>query len=610
MPFPPSHLLLFLRSLLAEVLAVCLCVGFTASAVAGGGPENVLLVVNSDSRDSLTIANHYVQLRHILPSNVLPLSWNPQTVSTDVDTFRQKILLPVLRTVEKRRLAGQIDYVVYSTDFPWSIDLKADVDRYLAKVRREKQAAGDGSHRDIGLPKFLTPVGSLNGLTYLWQPVVAGKVAYIALHSNMYMRGVPPDEREPPTLGFKSSHNFGPRGHLLDTTGRRYMLSAMLGVTSGRGNSVAEVLNYLRRSAPADGTHPSGTIYFLKHIGVRSKARDFSFPAAVEQLKELGVAAKIIPGKLPKNRPDVQGLMIGTEAFFWKTTGSTILPGAICEHLTSFGGNLRPGAGQTPLSELLRYGAAGASGTVTEPYVIRELKSQPKFPTPMIHVHYARGCTLAEAFYQSVKGPYQLLIVGDPLCRPWANIPQVTVQGVKTGATVNGKLTLKPSATFPKIGASAGSKVDRFRLFVDGWQRAECLPGGSLEIDTTQLADGHHDLRVVAVEAGWIHSQGRRIMKIITANHDRTITASISPSGIVRADHPPVITASSPGSTTIVVWHHSRIIGKITGEQGRVTIDSAALGLGPVSLQVVGSGKRGPLDYVTAAPLEFTVLDK
>ena len=87
------------------------------------------------------------------------------------------------------------------------------------------------------------------------------------------------------------------------------------------------------------------------------------------------------------------------------------------------------GASQTPLSEFLRYGAAGASGTVTEPYAIAE-----KFPHPMLQVHYARGCTLAEAFYQSVCGPYQLLIVGDPLCRPWANIPKVTVAGLPADA--------------------------------------------------------------------------------------------------------------------------------------------------------------------------------
>ena len=60
--------------------------------------------------------------------------------------------------------------------------------------------------------------------------------------------------------------------------------------------------------------------------------------------------------------------------------------------------------------EFLRHGAAGSSGTVTEPYAI-----QAKFPTPFIQTVYAHGYTLGEAFYQSVSGPYQLLIVGDAL---------------------------------------------------------------------------------------------------------------------------------------------------------------------------------------------------
>ena len=47
----------------------------------------------------------------------------------------------------------------------------------------------------------------------------------------------------------------------------------MLGVTAGRGNSLGEVLNYLRRSAAADGTHPKGTIYYVKNDDIRSKVR-------------------------------------------------------------------------------------------------------------------------------------------------------------------------------------------------------------------------------------------------------------------------------------------------------------------------------------------------
>ena len=39
----------------------------------------------------------------------------------------------------------------------------------------------------------------------------------------------------------------------------------MLAVTSGRGNSVPEVIEYLRRAASADGTQPEGTIYYMQN---------------------------------------------------------------------------------------------------------------------------------------------------------------------------------------------------------------------------------------------------------------------------------------------------------------------------------------------------------
>jgi len=371
------------------------------------------------------------------------------------------------------------------------------------------------------------------------------------------------------------------------------MLSMVLGVTTDRGNTVAEVIHYLKRSAAADGTHPRGTIYYCQNDNVRSTTRDKLFPRAVRALEELGLNAEILQARVPMKKKDIQGCMIGWSNFKWHAYGNVILPGAICEHLTSWGGVMSG----TGLSVFLRHGAAGASGTVHEPYSM-----QAKFPLATIHVHYARGCTLAEAFYQSVYGPYQLLIVGDPLCRPWANIPEVALEGVQAGATVKGTITLKPSATIP-----GNSKVERFELFIDGWRRAACRVGESFVWDTTRLADGYHEFRVVAIEAGLIRSQGRKMLPIFVANHGRTITASIQPTGHVDPAQPLVVTAASPGSSGIAVLHNSRQVGRIDGESGRVTIDPVTLGTGPVQLRVVGIGQGGPSGYLMAPPFDLTI---
>src|SRR5690606_31982374 len=117
-------------------------------AMGGGGAENVLLVVNQNSHDSLTIANHYVRFRKIPPTNVVYLDWQGSDSQCTGEEFREQILKPVLEQLTERRIALQIDYIVYSAGFPWRIDLREDL-------------------KEIDLAKQFSPYASLTGATYL-----------------------------------------------------------------------------------------------------------------------------------------------------------------------------------------------------------------------------------------------------------------------------------------------------------------------------------------------------------------------------------------------------------------------------------------------------------
>jgi uncharacterized protein (TIGR03790 family) len=539
---------------------------------AGGGPENLFLLVNENSAASKTIANYYVDLRQLPPSHVLYLNWTGNVEATDVETFRQQILQPALESIRDRGLGEQIDYLVYSSDFPWLVDLKKDF----------------GERK---LPAQLAPTASLTGVTYLWQLVAAHNQNVVGLRNNLYVQWPSGESKTTESHGFRSWYGWSDTGQPLEAGGSGYLLSTMLAVTSGRGNSLPEVISYLMRSAEADGTQPRGTIYYMRNGNVRSTTRQPGFAPAVAELKELGVLAEVLNGTVPSDRNDVQGLMAGSSDFDWSATGSKIKPGALCEHLTSFGGVLRANASQTPLSVFLRYGAAGATGTITEPYAIGD-----KFPLPSVQVHYARGCTLAEACYQSVAGPYQLLVVGDPLCRPWAEIPTVVVEGVTHGEKLAGTVELLPQVR-------SDVRVDRFELFVDGQRTARVVAGQKLTLETRTLVDGYHELRIVGIAAGAIATQGRAIVPVVVANRGKRVELTGPGLSAIGANEKFSVLVKAVDATAIAIMHNGRIVGRLASDTGSIEIDAAQLGSGPVTLSAVAIGGQA----VQSVPLHATI---
>ena len=569
---------------LSLLLAATMAAGSAAETYAGGGPENIFLVVNPESPASLAVANAYVALRQVPPINVMMLPWSGSREETSVATFRTAILDHVLKAIEGRSLVPQIDAIIYSSDFPWRISFKDELPEQLA-----------------GVDKF--PAGSLTGMTTLFPLVKSSNGGWIDRASNRYYRPLDPKGIPRETLGFRGWYGWGTQSEQMEAGGIRYLLSAMLGVTSGRGNSVDEVIAMLRSAAAADATRPKGTIYFVTNNDVRTTTRSSVFTDTVAALESLGVRAEVVSGTLPVGKRDVAGLMTGTPSFDWPASGSRIRPGAICENLTSFGGIFSPSAGQTPLSAFLRAGAAGSSGTVIEPYA-----DQAKFPHPSIQVHYARGASLIEAFYQSVHSPYQLLVVGDPLCQPWADIPQVTLSLAGSEEPLAAAAVLSGQVEFAGFGSLPGDgRVDRFELFVDGMRYAQFADGETASLDTTQLADGYHELRVVGITSSSLETQGRRILPVSFANHGRSLQMRVEPAK-VALDGSVRISLAGQEIDGAVLYAAGRVLGRTTGSEASIEIPASLLGRGPATIRATGRRGSGQSGSVHAEPVTVEVL--
>ena len=531
---------------------------------AGGGPENVFLLVNSESQDSMTVANHYIALRKIPPGNIHYMSYKGSRVVTSGKIFRDQILLPALAEIDRRGLSEQIDYFVYSTDFPWRID-------FTASFPKEK------------FPPQVAPRGALTGLTYLYAFVKEERKEVVSPLTNWYcmesLHGITISR------AFRSSYRWAQGGRRTGAQGLPYMISSMLGVTDQRGNSVEEIVRCLRTAKLADGTKPKGTVYYMKHGGPRSTPRHKFFPAAATELRNLGVAAKVIDGEFPTHKTGIAGLTCGIAYNNLGASGCRFLPGAFCDNLTSYGGlftfpksliNKKTGKKiviQTTIADFIRHGATAANGTVYEPYNIRQ-----KFPLPSVHVHYANGCSLGESFYQSVSGPYQQLLVGDPLCQPWASTPVVLAPELAGGALLRGEVEITPAVEKTEF------LIREFELFVDGMRKQRCKPGKKFLLDTTALQDGYHELRVVARDETPMETQGRLIVGVTVKNGREAIGLTAKQKKFGAKAEYVSIDVRSTTETPVELFYNSLKLGSLPKGSGTLRIATDKLGAGPVEV--------------------------
>ena len=403
-----------------------------------------------------------------------------------------------------------------------------------------------------------------------------------------------------PTHHFDSNYIWGRNGFLNQQRdqGHTYVLSTVLGVSRSQGNSEKEILKYLSDAIAADRKSAAGTFYFCDTKDVRNRTRRKNYDQAIAELQRLGFECSIYNGALPENVSDIAGLMCGIANFKFKKTKSKILPGAICDNLTSYGGGIEPGVGQTKFCEFLRYGAAGSCGTVREPFAL-----QAKFPHPNMHVHYARGCTLAEAFYQAVEAPFQLLIAGDALCAPYAEHPGFEIANRQQyDEELAGTIPLNVTAV------KNTPKILRFELFVDGLG-VQQNSSGRFEVDTRNLDDGYHEFRVVAVADNVARSKARQIIPVVVNNFGHHCESNLR-TGKVGWHDIVDVAISSNASGSVELQQNGRVLtrSKLKNGKGVLRIDARRIGRGNSSLHVVainGSQRVAskPMQIIVEGPI-------
>ncbi|WP_332854328.1 TIGR03790 family protein [Duganella sp. S19_KUP01_CR8] len=158
---------------------------------------------------------------------------------------------------------------------------------------------------------------------------------------------------------------------------------------------------------------PTATAYFLNTSDAARSSRARFFP------RSMSVPSKKLTIKTLQadSIEEVDGIIAYETglAHVPKLNTLKFVPGALADHLTSFGGDLLAEGGQMSILRWLDAGATASYGTVSEP-----CNHWQKFPNSTVLLsHYLRGGSAIEAYWKSVAWPAQGVFVGEPLAAPY-----------------------------------------------------------------------------------------------------------------------------------------------------------------------------------------------
>ena len=402
-------------------------------ACAGGGPLNVLVVVNDNSPASLDAGRHYLERRGIPEASLLHLA-TTTNLSIDTVAFSNEIRGPVLACLAASGLSNQVDFIVFAPDLPYRVY--------------------DGAYTN-----------------YRFASLTAALFDDVRVSPNAFVYGC--DVAADTSNGYYAAERAF--RHAGATGSNRYYLCAQL---TASNLDVARRL--IDRAAAADFTQPTSRVALLH---TSDYFRNIQWPLFEDadfnaRLLPIPQVREILDADNLSGRTNLIGFM-GGERFVSGIDQNLIAPGAFADHITSYGGclfdtHLMPlDTLQMSILAWIQAGYCGAYGTVVEPCAIPG-----KFPVPMLHTWYARGFSLGESVWMSLQYPYQGIFVGDPLCAPFAAPPAVTVHGLTPGLVVTGAVSLSLTGT----AATAAARVDRIDLYLDGaWlaTATNCPPSAS-----------------------------------------------------------------------------------------------------------------------------------
>lgn len=412
-----------------------------ASAAFAQSGDNVLLVVNENSGDSVRIGEHYARARAVPQAQVLRIKTDAAADEIDRAAFDSQILFPVADWLRRNAAQDRILYIVLTRGVP-------------LRVRGSSGRAGTTASVD-------------SELTLVYRRLTGAEVVLAGPQPNPYFLG---------DASIAQAKLFSHQAYDI------YLVTRLDGFT------VDDALKVVDRGA---APQREGRILLDQKASITDAGGNAWLKGAADWMTANGFGDRVVletTSRVLTNEKNVLGYFSwgsNDSAVTTRTFGLGFVPGALAGMFVSTDARTfkEPPAGwtigpwtdkskffanspQSLAGDLIREGVTGVAGHVAEPFLDATIRPNILFPA------YLSGFNLAESFYLAM--PYvswQTVVVGDPLCAPF---PRKTLQpsDIDRGIDPATELPALLSARRLKALAAQGVKPEAARLLLRADARA------------------------------------------------------------------------------------------------------------------------------------------
>ena len=358
-----------MRYHLSSFIGIALLFIAISTARAGNGPQNVLVVVNAASAESLEIGNAYRRARNIPYRQLLTIQ-TATSYAIPYQSYLEDIETPIRTYLKAQQLEEEVTCIVLTRGVPQQVLIEngRSTASLLATMNISKES----------------------------------KLAYARWPNPYYNMSLAFSHRPPKLRGM-------------------YLVTVL------NGYDTRDVAHMIEQGVAADGTAPDGR--FL--LQTSSNFSPSAYATLSDMLAVRTLTAEVVTAP-PATAAGLMGYFSGgiySGLIPEMVTACTFRPGAIVDFAQSFSAaanNFDESAPPIllPLAAYVRAGVSGAHGVVGEAGINTfPLTANAK----SLLEHYTSGFSLAESFYTALPAlNWQNIVLGDPLCTPYAQRPIVT----------------------------------------------------------------------------------------------------------------------------------------------------------------------------------------